>query len=181
MLSDEWKEIERRFEAVSRGRPVEVSSRENTFLNLDYEVVYQKATDSFQVEFTHHGHFEGAYRSIERWIRAKAERLDDMFVDPLVGYVDFRKDMSFYWILEKSFDTYYGDLCEAVARQIKFLEEVRPGENMMGEVVIESRVRALTGFLSRVEQIAKEVHRGLLSPDAIGLLRDIGLWTEGSS
>ena len=178
MLSDEWKDIKHRFEAISRGRPVEVNSRESTLLKVDCQVAYQEATDSFHVEFTHHGHFEGAYRSIERWILAKAERLDEVFGDALVGYVDFREEMSFYWKLEKSFDTYHGDLREAVARQIQWLEEVRPGENMLGEVVIKSRVRALTGFLCRVEQLAKEVHHGLLSPDAIGLLRDIGLWTE---
>ena len=43
-------------------------SRRGINLFNDYEVAFDDASNSYRMEFTRNGWFEGAYRFIERWI-----------------------------------------------------------------------------------------------------------------
>ena len=80
-----------------------------------------------------------------------------------------------YWMLEKVYEQFRSDLESAIMNKISSLERVRPGEGVLGEVVVETRTRSLIGLLAHLQQGDGEVRRGVLSPQTIELLKDVGL------
>ncbi len=167
-------ELETRFASVARGRSVFVTFEPKDFiLALDYHVAFMAETNTFEVILRRGGCFEGAYRCIERFIEAKAERLDGLNSAP-AGHLDLRNEMQ-YWMLERVYEQLWSDLESAITVKISSLERVRPGEGVLGEVVVETRTRSLMGLLAHLQQTNGEVRRGVLSPETIGLLKAVGL------
>ena len=119
------------------------------------------------------GCFEGAYRCIERWIEANTEKIDGISSVP-DGHLDLREEMQ-YWGLEKIYEQFRSDLESAITEKLSWLQNVKPGEGIMGEVAVEPRERSLVGFLTYLQRIDGEVRRGILSPEAIDLWKKIGL------
>ena len=168
------EELEARFGKVARGRAVIVRFEPKDFiLALDYQVAFRAESNTFDVLLRRGGCFEGAYRCIERWIEAKAEQLDGINSVP-PGNADFRHEMQ-YWQLEKIYEQFRSDLESALAEKVAWLERVRPGEGVLGEVVVEARALALVGLLAYLHHTDAEVRRGVLSPEAIELWKNIGL------
>ena len=157
-------DLQKRFEAVSGGRRVRIISIKNTFLNYDFQVSYQKKTDSYRAEFTQGGWFEEAYRFIERWIKKNSEKLDGTYKEPPDDYVDCR-DHPMFWVIEHAFDIHLKDCQEALENQIVILENQRQG----------ARIEALHGVISYLQTITDEVHTAVLSPRSMDFLRIIGL------
>ena len=168
------REVTKRFEAVSRGRSVRVQEKANWVCNTDFEVSYDESTDTYSVKFTRNGWFEEAYRFIERWIRKHAEQLDGVYQPPPTEYADFT-EVGSYWMFERSCGQCFEDFQTAIQRQIAILESERPNEGVFGAVMIESRVQALNGLASYIDQIADEVHAAVLSPKARDLVATMGL------
>lgn len=163
-----------RFRGAARGRPVAVRFEPTDFaLALDWRVTFRPETDSFDVMIRRGGCFEGAYRSIERWIEAKAEHLDGID-DVAVGHLDLRSEMD-YWAVERIYEQFRADLESAVADKVAWLQRVRPNEGILGEVTVEARASALAGVLGYLARADVEVRRGVLSPETIDLLKVIGL------
>jgi hypothetical protein len=161
-------ELETRFKGVARGRRVSVKFEAKGFLlAYDYWVGFEAETNTFNVVLRDGGCFEGAYRCIERFIEAEAERLDGVDSVP-DDHMDVRKDMS-YWIIEKQYDQFRSDLESAITDRISWLERVRPGEGVLGEIRIEVRARSLIGLLEHLRQADDEVRRGGLSPQTSNL------------
>ncbi len=167
-------ELEGRFAGVARGRTVSVRFEPKDFIRaLDYQVSFKAETNTFEVLLRRGGCFEGAYRCIERFIEAKAERLDG--VDgAAAGHLDLRCEME-YWMLEKVYEQFRLDLESAIAEKVAWLERVRPEKNAFGEVVVETRTRSLVGLLAHLQQADSEVRRAVLSSQTINLLKNIGL------
>jgi hypothetical protein len=90
------------------------------------------------------------------------------------GYLDLRQELQ-YWGLEKIYEQFRSDLESAVSEKVSWLERVRPSEDVGEEVVVEARVRSLVGLLAHLERVDAEVRRGVLSPLAIELWKNIGL------
>lgn len=172
--TQEMNDIKERFEAIARGRSVSVAERANTLFNNDFEVAYEGTTNSYRVEFTRNGWFEEAYRFIERWIKRHAEEQDGVHMTVPAGHVDCRGE-SLFWIVERFADCYIGDCCTALENAITTLERERPNEGVPGEITVESRVKALRGFLVHVRSVLGEVHSAVLSPRAIEFLSVVGL------
>lgn len=167
-------ELQKRFEAVSRGRTVRIADRPNTLFNYDYKFSYDEVTNSYCVEFTRNGWFEEAYRCIERWIKRHAEKLDGVYRDPPPESIDCR-DETLFWILERCFDRCIEDCQAALEYQVAVLECEQPEEDIVGEVTVEARMGALRGVMAYLQTIADEVHTAVLSPRSTEFLRAIGL------
>jgi hypothetical protein len=167
-------DLQKRFESVARGRAVHIAERANTLFNNDYEVAFDDASNSYRVEFTRNGWFEGAHRFIERWIKRHAEELDGVPLKVPVGHADCRVEAMF-WIIERFADCHIGDCQTALENQIKHLLSERPNEGVFGEVTVEARVNALRGVITHLQTITDEVHSGVLSPKSIEFLSLIGL------
>jgi len=166
--------LEVRFAGVARGRAVSVRFESRGFIvAYDYRVAFDAEANAFKVVLRRGGCFEGAYRCIERFIEAEAERLDGVDSAP-PGSLDLRREMQ-YWIIERIYEQFRGDLTSVIADRISWLEQVRPGEGVFGEVTVQARIKALTGFLARLQETDGEVRRALLSPQTVALLKDIGL------
>ena len=168
------KELRDRFAGVARGRDAIVTFEPKDFvLALDYQVAFRAETSTFDVVLRRGGCFEGAYRCIERWIEAKAEQLDGIDSVP-DDHVDLRGEMH-YWIIEKIYDQFRLDLEAAVADRVSWLDRIRPGEGVLGEVVLEVRKQSLVGLLSHLQRTDQEVRRGILSLETIDLWKSLGL------
>lgn len=163
-------ELQKRFEAVSRGRPVHIADKQNTLFNYDYEFSYDEGTNSYCVKFTRNGWFEEAYRCIERWIKRHAEKLDGVYNDPPPESVDCRDD-PFFWILERCFDRHIEDCQAALNYQIAVLQSEQSG----GDVSVETRINGLRGVMSYLQTITDEVHTAVLSSRSTEFFKAIGL------
>lgn len=174
-MSEEWTaQLEARFAAAARGRRVFVKFEPKDFiLPLDYQIALKEDTNAFEVTLRRGGCFEGAYRCVGRFIESKAEELDGINSTPS-GHIDLRRFMQ-YWMLEKIYEQFRLDLESAVTEKVSWLENVRPGDGVLGEVVIEARTRSLIGLLAHLQHADFEVRRGVLSPHTIELLKSIGL------
>lgn len=174
--------LQKRFESVARGRTVHIIDRENTLFNNDYEIEFDDASNSYRVEFTRNGWFEGAYRFIERWIKKHAEELDGVPLKVPVGHIDRRGKTSFEMV-ERFADCHIGDCQAAFENQIKTLLRERPNEGVFGEVTVEARVNALRGLMAHLQIITDEVHSAVLSPKSIEFLTLMGLdfFTPGNN
>lgn len=167
-------DLQKRFESVARGRTVNIMEGPNSILNNDYEVAFDDASNSYRVEFTRNGWFEGAYRFVERWIKRHAEELDGVPLQIPVGHSDHR-DEAMFWIVEHLTDCHIDDCQTALESQIQYLLSERPMEGVAGEITVEARINALRRILSYLQTIKKEVHSGVLSPKSIEFLTLIGL------
>jgi|SRR5215813_10299817 len=178
-MSDDWKtQLESRFACVARGRTVSVRFEPKDFILADdYHVAFNATTDTFEVVLRRGGCFEGAYRCIERFIEVQVEGLEGIN-SVAVDHLDLRRNMQ-YWMLEKVYEVFRSDLESAIATRVSWLERERPGENVLGEIVIETRTRSLVGMLAHLETADREVRRGILSPPTVELLKSI-LPTLGS-
>jgi len=166
-------ELEARFAKAARGRTVAVRFEPKDFiLANDYQVDFKADTKGFEVVLRRGGCFEGAYRCIERFIEAKAERLDELDSTP-PGHLDLRTEMQ-YWMLERVYEQFRTDLESAIADKTSCLERTRPGEGVLGEVVVETRTRSLRGLVAHLQRADREVRRAVLSPQTIELLKNIG-------
>ena len=163
-----------RFNEVSRGRCVQITEKPDTLLSRDFEVTYDENAACFRIGFTRNGHFAGAYRFIERWIKRRAEQIDGVYKEPPADHLDMRDDW-LYYVVEKVFDRHMQDLREGVARQIEFLETERPDDRVFGEVKFEVRVEALHSIVEHFTQFEDEVHSAVLSPSTVSFLRDLGI------
>lgn len=173
-MSEELEELETRFRNVARGRDAFVRFEPKDFiLALDYEVAFQAETNTFEINLRRGGCFEGAYRCIERWIEAKSDEVDGIDSVP-TDYVDLRKEMQ-YWLIEKIYEQFRSDVESAISEKASWLERVRPGDGVFGEVVVETRMRALVGLLAHLKHADNEVKRGIVSPETIRLWKNIGL------
>lgn len=162
-----------RFSNVARGRTVSVSfeAEDAPWLD-DYHVRFKADTNTIEVVFRRGGLFEGAYRVVERFVEATAERLDGIHSPP-AGYLDLRCE-TYYWLFEQSYEQFRSDLNSAIAEKTSWLERERPGEDGIGGIRIEARTRYLVGLLTHLRNTDLEVRRAVLSPQTIALLRDIG-------
>lgn len=167
-------DLRARFARVSRGRKVVVSSRESRWRSSDYQVEYEENDDTFCVTFTYQGHFEEAYRCVERYIAARAERLDGVYSPAPEGYLDFREDIGL-WPLERVVRQIGTDVRSALIARIEELERDRPGEDQIGEITIEIRTDALRALVAHGDTMLDEVRVGLLSQAVWSFLRDIGV------
>ena len=167
-------DLEARFAKVSRGRPVFVKFDSQDFLFAsDFQVAFKEDGNKFDVVLRRGGCFEGAYRCLERFIEAEAERIDGVDSAP-PDHLDLRRCMEF-WIIEKIYDQFVADLESAIADKVSWLEHTRPGEGMFGEVAVEARTRALLGLQAHLQCAHHEVRKGILSLETIRLLKAIGL------
>src|SRR5262245_32178290 len=125
-------ELETRFKGVARGRSVSVEFESKySLLGFDYQVAFEEKTNTFKVVLRHNGRFEGAYRCIERFIEAEAERLDGMDSVP-DDHLDTRNEMM-YRVTEKVYEQFRTDLESAITDKIWSLERVRR-ESVLGVV-----------------------------------------------
>jgi hypothetical protein len=167
-------DLKDRFEAASKGRSVRVKKKPNTSFNMDFDVTYDEETDSYVTGFTYHGHFEEAYCHIERWIQRHAEQLDGSYMPPPEDHIDCR-DAGFYWMIERAFNRYWADLQDGIAQQTAALESEWPNEGVAGEVTVESRLKALRGFMEFLQPVADDVQAAILSPISVECLIALGM------
>lgn len=167
-------DLQARLERVSRGRAVSVRFDSQDFIfAYDYHASYDPERDAFDVVLRRGGRFEGAYRCLGRWIEWKAERLDGIDAAP-AGYADLRREM-LYWGLEKIYEQFRSDLDAAIGEKVSWLRRARPNEGVVGDITVEVRERSLVGLLAYLDRIDAEVRRGVLSPAAVELWKEIGL------
>ncbi|HEX5438959.1 MAG TPA: hypothetical protein VFW98_17540 [Gemmatimonadaceae bacterium] len=166
-------ELETRFGKVARGRAVSVTDEpHDSILAYDYHVRYSSETNTFHVLLRRGGYFDGAYRCIERWIEAEAERLDG--IDSVAAdHVDFRRQMQ-YWGVEEIYEHFRSDVDSAIGEMVSWLTTTQ-GEHTSGGLSAEARAHALSGLLAYLRRIDAEVRHGVLSPRAIELWKSIGL------
>jgi hypothetical protein len=173
-------ELETRFARVARSRAVSVTVEpQDSILFQDYSVRFEAPTNSFQVTLRRGGCFEHAYRCIERFIEAKAEELDGINSIP-AGHVDLRGERQ-YWMLEQVYDQFRIDLDSAIPDKLSSLDHSPPEQNVLDQVGIEMRMRALHGLIAYLNDADREVRRGVLSPKTVQLLKSIGLDVCGES
>ncbi len=170
MSDDTLKE---RFEKASRGREVKIMEKQNTPLATDYSVCFKPEENCYHVEFTSQGYFEGAYCFLEQWIRTHAEQIDGVYKEPPPDHLDIRGH-GLYGLLVMFFDQFMVDFQTAIDRQINVLNAERP-EPEIGVGSIKMRTKALQGIRKHFVPFETEVHSGVLSPQTIRLLKNMGL------
>jgi hypothetical protein len=156
-------ELETRFTGVARSRSVSVKFQSKGSIGaLDYHVAFKAKTNTFKVVLRRDGCFEGAYRCIERFIEVKAEILDGVYRTP-DDHLDYWDEMH-YWIIEKIYEQFRSDLESAITDKVSSLERAGPGEGVLGNVNVKTRMRSLIGMQTHLHQADGEVRRGVLFP-----------------
>jgi hypothetical protein len=158
---------------------VDVTEKQDWILALDYEVGFDAARGTYRVAFTRGGHFEEAYRFIERWIGRHAAALDGVEEAIPEGYQDYR-GKGWYWMVERPFDRLMADLRGAVEARIRWLQRARPNEGVLGEVTVEARVKHLRRLVAYLTPVEDDVRAAVHSPETDAFVNAVLLADERS-
>jgi hypothetical protein len=170
--------LQARLEGVSRGRRVTIEAGPADLLARDFSVDFDDESGEYRVQLTSAGHFEEAYRFLERWIARDAQRRDGVYEPPPDDHFDLSTE-GWYWMLERSSDRLFSDLEDAIRRHCEYVANEMYYQPAIGDILIERRVESLRGLLRYFDHCRSEIRRAVLSPHTVDVLRWADLWPNG--